>query len=269
MYQSDDYAGALEKFKEALAVYASPKIWFNIGQANRDLGRFDDAMLAFGKFLTWARDVSPNAIADARKAMDELKPKLGQLRVKCQTPAAEVNIDGKVLGQAPLLDPIWTMPGRHQITALSAGEPPSVQTVNVVAGTEILVNLEPNSWAVTVPVEAPAAAPLRTSPGRKWTWVAAGSTVVFAGTAAIVGLMMQSKLDSLRRSCGRDSPAHLGCSQSDVDSVTLRKDTANVFWGLTAAAAVTTGTLFYFESRPVAVAPLVGELNGLLLSVRY
>ena len=294
MYQSDDYAGALEKFKEALAVYASPKIWFNIGQANRDLGRFDDAMLAFGKFLTWARDVSPNAIADARKAMDELKPKLGQLRVKCQTPAAEVNIDGKVLGQAPLLDPIWTMPGRHQITALSAGEPPSVQTVNVVAGTEILVDLMSNSLPVAVPVETPVLAPVVRTPlkenpyetfsvtqpkiheqpngwwlGRKWTWVAAGSTVVFATTASIAGLMMQSKFDSLRSSCGRASTTHIGCGQSDIDSVTSRKNTANVFWGLTAAAAVATGALFYFEGQPVTVAPLAGEVTGLLAAVRY
>lgn len=294
LYQSGDYAGALEKFKEAHATYASPKIWFNIGQANRDLGRFDDAMAAFEQFIHGASDASPDAIADARKATSELKRKLGQVRIECQSAGAEVNIDGKVVGQAPLFDPIWVMPGRHQITAFADGASPAVETVNIVAGTEILVDLKPNSQPAAV--QAPALAPepvvrrpLKEDPyegfsvtqprihqqsdgwwlGRKWTWVAAGSTVVFAGTAAIAGVMMQSKFDDLRSSCGRLSTARTGCSQSDIDAVGLRKNTANVFWGLTAAAAVTTGALFYFEGQPVTVAPLAGEVTGLFAHVRY
>jgi hypothetical protein len=39
LYEKGDCTSALEKFKAAYAAYASPKIWFNIGQANRDLGR--------------------------------------------------------------------------------------------------------------------------------------------------------------------------------------------------------------------------------------
>jgi hypothetical protein len=294
MYQSGNYAGALEKFKEAHATYASPKIWFNIGQATRDLGRFDESMAAFERFLVGASDASPDAIADARKATDELRPKLGQVRIECQTPGAEVNIDGKVVGQSPLLDPIWLLPGRHQITALSTEASPAVETVNVVAGTEILVELKPNSLPVAAPVAAfsPAPAvlgPLKENPyetfsvtqpkiheqpngwwlGRKWTWVAAGSTVVFATTATIAGLMMQSKFDDLRSSCGRASPTHVGCSQSAIDSVNSRKNTANVFWGLTAAAALTSGALFYFEGQPVTIVPLAGEVTSLLASVRY
>jgi hypothetical protein len=42
-----------------------------------------------------------------------------------------------------------------------------------------------------------------------------------------------------------------------------------VFWGLTAAAAVTTGVLFYFEGRPVTVAPVAGGTTGLVVAVRY
>jgi hypothetical protein len=93
--------------------------------------------------------------------------------------------------------------------------------------------------------------------------------VVFATTATIAGLMMQSKFDSLRSSCGRLSTSRVGCSQSDVDSVTSLKNSANAFWGLTAAAAVTTGALFYFEGQPVTVAPMAGEVTGVLALVRY
>ena len=61
----------------------------------------------------------------------------------------------------------------------------------------------------------------------------------------------ESKFDSLRSSCGAGNPARPGCTQSDIDSVSSRQTTANVFWGLAAAAAVTTGVLFYLEGNPL------------------
>jgi hypothetical protein len=44
---------------------------------------------------------------------------------------------------------------------------------------------------------------------------------------------------------------------------------ANVFWGLTAAAAVTTGILFVVEGSPVTVAPMAGNTTGMLVSLTY
>jgi hypothetical protein len=38
---------------------------------------------------------------------------------------------------------------------------------------------------------------------------------------------------------------------------------------LAGAAAVTTGVLFYFEGRPVTVAPVVGGATGFVAAVRY
>jgi tetratricopeptide (TPR) repeat protein len=44
LYEKGDYAGALEEFKQAYATYGSPKLLFNIGQANRNLGRPVEAL---------------------------------------------------------------------------------------------------------------------------------------------------------------------------------------------------------------------------------
>jgi hypothetical protein len=244
--------------------------------------------------LSGASDASPVTLADARKAVDELKPRLGRVRIECEIPGSEVSIDGKVEGQSPILDPIWVMPGRHQVTALATDATPVVAIVDVVVGTESLVNLKPRPAPVAAPVDvAPPTSEVReqfkenpytdvsvTQPkthaqpegwwlGRKWTWVAVGTTVVFATTASVAGLMMQSKFDSLRNSCGRLSTARAGCSQSDIDSLDLRKDTANVFWGLTVAAVAATGALFYLEGRPVSLTPMAGAATGLLANVRY
>ena len=59
LYEKGDYAGALEKFNAAYAAYPSPKLMFNIGQADRDLSRPVEALEAFEKFLASDTDASP------------------------------------------------------------------------------------------------------------------------------------------------------------------------------------------------------------------
>jgi hypothetical protein len=104
---------------------------------------------------------------------------------------------------------------------------------------------------------------------RVWTWVAGGSAVVFAGTAVIFGVSMQSKFDSLNKSCGSASNSSTACTQSDIDSVLLRRNLANVSWGLAAAAAATAGVLFFVEGRSVSVAPMAGEATGFVARMAY
>jgi Tetratricopeptide repeat/PEGA domain len=283
LYQQGDVADALEKFQAAYAAFPSPKLMFNIGQANRDLSRPVEALEAFEKFLVGAADASPEMIADARKSVAQLQKKLGRIQVDCGSGGAEVSVDGKSVGLAPLPDLIWVTPGRHQVTAKHASAAPAIEDVDVTAGSVATVTLLLRPLAASQATPAHKVAPdfdvqAASAPsggsegwwlGRKWTWVAAGSTVLLAVGAITAGLLMDSKFDNLRSSCGAGNPARPGCSQSDIDSVSSRRTTANVFWGLTAAAAVTTGVLFYFEGRPVTVAPVAGGTTGLVVAVRY
>ena len=303
LYEKGDYAGALEKFNAAYAAYPSPKLMFNIGQADRDLSRPVEALEAFEKFLAGDADASPETTADARKSVAELREKLGRIRIDCETPGAEVNLDGKRVGLTPLPDLIWATPGRHQITASHESATPALENVDVTAGSvgTVTLRLRPLAIPVAEPVPEPEAVPppalpnpdLGASPapapanidlgpspapsaarkgwwmGRKWTWVAAGSTVLLAAGAITAGLAMQSRFDSLDKSCGSGAQSGPPCSESDISSVRSREITANVFWGLAGAAAVTTGVLFYFEGRPVSVSPVAGGTTGFIAAVRY
>jgi hypothetical protein len=283
LYEQGDIAGALEKFEAAYASFPSPKLLFNIGQANRDLHRHLEALEAFERFLADSPDASPEMIADARKSVNELQKKLGQIQIDCMTSGSEVSVDGKSVGRTPLPGLIWATPGHHQVAAKHESVAPAVEEVDVKAGAVRNVTLRLVAPMVAAPVLALAAASalnLRASPapvgdnegwwlGRKWTWVAGGSTVLLAAGAITAGLAMQSKFNSLNSSCGRASPTQLQCSQSDVDSVSSLKTTANVLWVLTAAAGVTTGALFYFEGRPVTVAPIAGQATGALASMGF
>ena len=297
LYQQGDVTGALEKFEAAYVAFPSPKLMFNIGQANRDLGRPVEAIEAFQRFLAEATDASPEKMADAHRFVAELQVKLGRLRIDCDTPGAEVSVDGKTVGRTPLPGLIWATPGRHQVTASRTDAVPALETVDVQTGSTSTVTMR------LIPLVAPPPAPVALAPipvalapvptpvlqiappvspspssasegwllGRKWTWVAAGSTVLLAAGAITTGVLMKSKFDSLRSSCGAGNPDRPGCSQSDIDSVSSRQTMANVFWALAGAAAVTTGVLFYFEGRPVSVAPVAsaGGTTGFIAAVRY
>jgi hypothetical protein len=282
LYQQGDVAGALEKFNAAYAAYPSPKLMFNIAQANRDLGRPVEAIEAFEKFLAGAADASSETVADVRKSVAELQRKLGRIQIDCETAGAEVSVDGKSVGVAPLPELVWATPGRHQVAAKHASAAPAIEDADVTAGSvsTVTIQLRPlASLAATAPKAAPNFDVRATAPsseanegwwlGRKWTWVAAGSTVLLAAGAITAGVLMQSKFDSLRSSCGAGNLARPGCSQSDINSVSSRQTIANVFWGLAGAAAVTTGVLFYFEGRPVTMAPVAGGMTGAMARVGF
>jgi hypothetical protein len=234
--------------------------------------------------------------AEAKKSSAELEAKLGKLRIQCSTAGAEISVDGKSVGQAPIADLIWAMPGKHQVTARQEGYAPAIEDVEVNANWvhTVVITMQPLAKAVAVapapmalvpaakpplpaavdvPVEKPEPVPevaaKRARGGRVWTWVAGGSAVVFAGTAAFFGWSMQSKFDSLNKSCGSLSNSSTPCSQSDIDAVLLRRNLANVSWGLAAAAAATAGVLFFVEGHDVSVTPTVGQTTGLVARMAY
>jgi tetratricopeptide (TPR) repeat protein len=287
LYEKGDYADALDKFKQAFATYDSPKLLFNIGQANRDLGRPVEALEAFERFLIGALDAAPETIEDAKRSVEELQKKLGRLRVDCQTDNATISVDGKEVGLTPLPKLLWATTGRHQVTARHWSFPPAVEDVEVRAGsvqTVRMVMQVPSAQAPLANPARPEASPERTDlvtkepkpaepsgwwMGRKWTWVAAGSAVLFTAGAAAAGLSMQSKYDSLNRSCGSGSQNPLGCSDSDINAVTTRRNAANVMWALAGASAVTAGILFFVEGHPVTLTPVAGETVGFIGGLSY
>lgn len=283
LYEQGDVAGALDKFLAAYAAFPSPKLMFNIGEANRDLHRPVEALEAFEKFMAGAPDAASETLAGVRKSVAQLQRQLGQIRINCMTSGTEVSVDGKRVGLTPLPDLVWAIPGHHQVAGKHKGVAPAVEEVDVKAGSVSSVTMHLVATVAAAPVLTLAAAPaldLQASAtqsdasdgwwlGRKWTWVAGGSTMLLAVGAITAGLSMQSKFDSLHGSCGSASQSTVACSKSDIDSVTTLKNTANIFWGLAGAAAVTTGVLFFVEGRPVAVAPLAGQATGFIASVRY
>ena len=196
-YGRGDYATALDKFTAAYRIFPSPKLWFNIGQANRDLGRPVEAVAAFDRFLREAGDAPPETLSEARRSAAELKTKLGQIKVTCATDGADVSVDGKPIGSTPLGELVWTTAGRHQVAVQRTGFSPAIEDVVVTAGKAAAVSFELRPIDLR-PANAAGggAAAIGGSPGgperrpiyrRPWFWIAAGVVVAAgAGTAAIL-----------------------------------------------------------------------------------
>jgi hypothetical protein len=184
LYAHGDYAAALEKFKSAYEVFPSPKLWFNIGQANRDLGRPVDALEAFQHFLADAPDAPAETIAEARRSAAELRSKLGRLEITSATSDAEVTVDGKLVGATPLVDPVWTTPGSHQVAVRHPGYAAAIEDVYVKPGAlrSVAITLRPLDLQARGPggalVGAERKAPIYRRP---WFWVTVGAVVAAAG----------------------------------------------------------------------------------------
>jgi tetratricopeptide (TPR) repeat protein len=194
-YGRGDYASALDKFTAAYKIFPSPKLWFNIGQANRDLGRPVEAVEAFDRFLTEAGDAPTETVTEARRSAAELKTKLGQIQITCMTDGAEITVDGKQVGSAPLGNMVWTTPGRHQVAAQQAGFSPAIEDIVAVAGETVAVDLDlrpidlraANQPADAALVGGGAAAPEETPLyKRAWFWVAVGVAVGAGAAVAVI-----------------------------------------------------------------------------------
>jgi hypothetical protein len=209
-YGRGDYATALDKFTAAYEIFPSPKLWFNIGQANRDLGRPVEAVAAFDRFLRNAGDAPPETLAEARRSAAELKTKLGQIQVTCATDGAEITVDGKQVGSTPLGEMVWTTPGRHQVAVQHAGFSPVIEDVVVLAGQAAPVSFELRPIDLRAPnptgngaMVGDGAAASETKPVYRhtWFWVATG-VVIGAGIAAGVLIATRSSGGGLETTLG-------------------------------------------------------------------
>lgn len=123
LFQRGDYQGALQRFRQAKALYPSYKIDLNIGSTLNALGRLTEAAAYYDLFLRQAARRAPaEIITAARGSLDELQGKLAQVMLDCPGKAM-VEVDGHEVGHTPLEQPIYLVPGRHRIVASVAGRP--------------------------------------------------------------------------------------------------------------------------------------------------
>jgi PEGA domain len=132
-YGRGDYAAALELFRKSYAIYASPNTHSNLARALLKLERRPEAMEEFESFLAEATGVSGEAHDFALAKKTELAAQLGKLTIEADA-GAEVSIDGRPVGKAPLARARWVTPGAHTVSVAAPGRAPFSERVELGPG---------------------------------------------------------------------------------------------------------------------------------------
>jgi hypothetical protein len=113
---------AEEKYEEALQAFEisyslRPKSWvlFNIAMCNKALHRYVDAISSFRLFLRSETDPTSQTRQLAESSLAELESMVGKVRIAEAPDGAKVYIDGELVGETPLKEPLALDPGRHVV----------------------------------------------------------------------------------------------------------------------------------------------------------
>ena len=170
------FAKAAEMYVLALGRWKHPAIYFNLALAQLNLGEEVAAHDSLQLALAHGEEpLGAEQFQEARKQLREVKRRIGQIRVTCQTRGAEVSLDGVTLFVGPGSYQGWVKAKPHELTAKKAGYLSEARRVTVSAGQLQDVELE----LVTL-IEATDAS-RRWAAWKPWAAVAAGGAIAAGG----------------------------------------------------------------------------------------
>jgi hypothetical protein len=266
LLRQERFEEACNKLEESNKLDPSSGTLLNLAHCHEQLGRYATAFAEFSRAAEMAEQQQvPARVAEARRRVELLRPRLSYLVVQVSGPIAglEVERNGERLEPRSYDQPVAVDPGTQTIRASAPGYTEwSVSLWLTQPGEQVVVvpPLAPERKPV-VEVEAdaeraarqvsdrnpparpaprlPAAAPARgLSPS---FWIAAGTTVVATGVATAAGIMSLSSYHDAERQC----PTHTGCSQDALDARSRAGTLATVTNVAVAAAVLGAGTSVY------------------------
>jgi hypothetical protein len=126
---------AVTEFERAYAASPNPSVLFNLGQAYASAGRALEAVDTLERYLA----LSGDAVQPGRRALVESliayhSRSLGELALDISPTGAEVTVDARSVGAAPLAAPLRLTRGAHVVSVSLSGYEPQLAPVEVRAG---------------------------------------------------------------------------------------------------------------------------------------
>ena len=265
LYDEGELAAAEARYRQAWELQKTYHIASNFGALELDLGKPAAAAELFAFALqNYPARGKPEGRAGIEARLETARKKVFTLRVKVAGAGAEILIDGRSAGTAPLAGELFLEPGSRTIVARQAGRRDAKQVIRATAGgaQEVTLTLEPLPGPRSEPPARPD--PPRRSPIPGVVTGAAG-VITLATGAALVGLAesaradAQAKRDALSAagvSCATPSP---GCTE--LRGLTSRTDTlGNAGIGVMVAGGVLAATgITYLLWPGSSTGPKAGE----------
>ena len=147
---------ALDSYFQSLRIVRSRNVIFNAGFALAELDRLDEAFSYYTEYLA-TQGLTEDELAEGRRRLEELRPRVALLAVSSDPSGAEVRIDRRDLasrGVTPLEVPVPA--GEHRIFLTREGYEPSELTATAVVGERVSVQGTLAALPVSVVIRAPA-----------------------------------------------------------------------------------------------------------------
>jgi tetratricopeptide (TPR) repeat protein len=195
------YERALVSYQKAFELTNNPQVYFAIAAAEEKLGKQVDALLHYRKVVL---HVSGNLqlVEAATQRLAALSQDVGLLIARVDPEGAQLELDGAVIGTAPLAEPAVLQPGEYTLRISADGHQPLEVRLRIDAGSESerTFKLEPIPVVFDAPKEAPRPVKKKVipSPSTLPLWLGGVLAVGFTGVATTTGILAVGEHDTFR-----------------------------------------------------------------------
>lgn len=181
-YSEGDLAAAMVEFQRAYELEPSYRLLYNLAQVSYEQRDYAQAERYFRDYLAQGKaEIEPARRQDVQDELQRLKGRVADVWLRPNRSDAQLFIDERPVGRAPLAKPVRVSAGHRTVRAELPGFAPVQRVIDVVGGEAMAVELEFGS-----PLEVGYGAQAGSSGGPSpalWTGIATG--VLALGTAGM------------------------------------------------------------------------------------
>ncbi|MFO0587411.1 MAG: PEGA domain-containing protein [Polyangiaceae bacterium] len=228
LYDDQQLTLAEALYRKAWDLQKTFGIASNFGAVELELGKGQSAATLLQYALShFPAKGKPETRAALEARLEKAKQLVGTVRVRVTSAGAEVLVDGKSLGVAPITDEVFLDPGNHTFEAKQKGHKDAKQTVLAIAAKAQDVTLSlPDAPKASGPLPPPVTTAQK--PPSKWpvpgVVMAAVGVVGLGVGGAFIGAAEVNKGDAIRL---RDKlqAANVSCPAGSTECDSLRATT--------------------------------------------
>jgi len=237
LYSEGEFKLAAIEFERAYSVVPDYRVLYNIGQVRIQLGEYARARLALEQYL---KEGGEKVSAERRTAVENdlqmLAGRTATLSIVTNVPGAEIVVDDRVVGTAPLAQPLLVDAGEHRVLVRAPGREQRESRVTLAGldSADVRLDLEKIADRPTTIVQQ-VKGPEKSN-HNTWlvaSWSATGTFAIGATVTGLLGIKAANELDDLRN----DPKA----TRSSLDSSQRRARTLLLAADVLGAAALAAG----------------------------
>jgi hypothetical protein len=299
LFELRKYASALEEFNESYEMFPHWKILYNIGMCYLELGDFPLAATKLSYFIEeGAGRIDEQVLTEVVDTLQELKEKVGMLRLTGDYEGGELEIDGKQDKRGLEGKDVFLKPGVHHVKLVKKGKAVVDKKITVEAGEEkeiFVVQAEAAGGALEAGMETHAPAAGKTEQGeapeegpkskmQTGAWTSLAVSIAAIVTGSVMGGLAIKETNLMKEKEKEYNDKRDTAAENELNAIEKQRDdhyrqgmkysnASTALFVIGGAAAVATVTLFPLsmkkaghERKAVLDLYVHGNRAGLILS---